>query len=107
MVHQKEIKIDNSPPEGQNTYGFNEQHWATIQNMARKMLVHSRLSIRFFVLAAQYTYHIRNVLPVKKLLNIDGKPTTPYELFHKKPPKIAQYRIFGCSMINGQSQTDK
>lgn len=105
--NKNNIKIDNSPPEGQHTNGYNERHWGTVQKMARKMLVHSRLSIRFFMVAAKYACHIHNVLPVKNLTKKDGTPTTPYELFHGKTPKISHYRVFGCPMIYKKNQKDK
>ncbi|MGH7954950.1 MAG: hypothetical protein ACREOZ_03225, partial [Gloeomargaritales cyanobacterium] len=51
---KNEIAYDASPPEGQHTNGFTERHWQTIGQMARKMLVHARLSNDFAYHALQY-----------------------------------------------------
>lgn len=93
------IQYDASPPEGQNTNGFTERHWQTISQMARKMLVHARLSNDFVYHALQYASAIHNALPIKNLINPVGVPTSPDFLFHGRKPKISQFRIFGCPVV--------
>ena len=39
---------------------------------------------------------IFNVIPVKKLVNKNGFPVTPYELFLNEKPRIGHFRVFGC-----------
>ncbi|MGH7973949.1 MAG: hypothetical protein ACREBR_00385, partial [bacterium] len=94
-----EITYDASPPEGQHTNGFTERHWQTIGRMARKMLVHARISNDFAYHALQYASEIHNALPVKNLTTPDGVPTSPDFLFNGRTPKISHFRVFGCPVV--------
>ncbi|MGH7954813.1 MAG: reverse transcriptase domain-containing protein [Gloeomargaritales cyanobacterium] len=96
---ENSIAYDASPPEGQHTNGFTERHWQTISQMARKMLVHARLSNDFTYHALQYASEIHNALPVKNLVTPDGIPTSPDFLFTGRKPKVSHFRVFGCPVV--------
>jgi hypothetical protein len=56
--------------------------------MARSMIVHARLPDSFLYHAICYASAVFNILPVKGLINNDGKSGTPAELFHGAKPCI-------------------
>ena len=80
------MQAPNSPPkiskkQHQEQNSFAECSWQTVKQIADKLLVHARLPPIFFHHALLYAVAIFNVIPVKKLVNKNGFPVTPYELF--------------------------
>ena len=67
--------------------------------IADKLLVHVRLPPTVFHHALLYAVIIFNIIPVKKLVNKNGFPVTPYELFLGEKPRISHLRVFGCPIV--------
>ena len=90
------IAINLSAPKHQEQKSFAEHSWQTVKQIADKLLVHSRLPSIFFHRVLLYARAIFNVMPVKKLVNKNGFPVTPYELFLEEKTRIGHFRVFGC-----------
>ena len=54
--------------------------------MANTMIIHARLSKKFFYYTVKYTQCIHDVIPVKDLNDKDGLPCTPYQLVNDRKP---------------------
>jgi hypothetical protein len=67
--------------------------------MARSMIVHARLPDSFLYHAIRYASAVFNILPVKGLINKDGKSATPAEIFYGPKPCIGDFRVFGCPCV--------
>jgi len=63
----------------------------SIQEMARTLLIESRVSSRFWAEAVSTTCHIINRAFLKLILK-----KTPYEVYKKKKPNIYRFHVFGC-----------
>ena len=59
----------------------------------------ARLSTEFAHFALQYACAANDVIPIKGLVDKNGKPISPYQSWHNKPPKISQFRTFGCPSV--------
>ena len=75
-----------------------EQTWQSIQLLANSFIVHAQVdeSCRHFALL--YACEIFSVIPVKTL-RLQGRLTTPSELFTGKKPKIGNLRVLFCPVI--------
>ena len=93
------IAINLAAPKHQEQNSFAERTWQTVKIIADKLLVHSRLPPTFSHHALLYAVTIFNVIPVKKLVNKNGFPVTPYELFLGEKPRIGHLRVFGCPVV--------
>ena len=63
------------------------------------MLVHARLPDACTHHAIMCATVIFNILPIKGLLNAEGMPSTPTELFTSLKQLIANLRVFGCPVV--------
>ena len=66
----------------QEQNGLVERHWGTILKLANTMIIHARLSKKFFYYAVKYAQFIHDVIPVKDLLDENGLPCTSYQLIN-------------------------
>ena len=57
------------------------------------MVIHARLSKKFFYYAVKYAQYIHDVIPVKDLNDKNGLPCTPYQLVNDRKPSVRQYRV--------------
>ena len=58
-----------------------EMTWRTLRTIAHSLMVHARVSEAYIYFVLMYTIDpIFLVLPVKYLINKDGKLTTPFKL---------------------------
>ena len=63
-------------------------------------MVYALVLEAFIHLTLMYTaYHIFTVLPIKDLINEDGKPTTPYKIATGVKPSISHLRVLFCPCI--------
>jgi hypothetical protein len=69
--------------------GVVERKKMTIQEMARKMLMDSKLTDIFWTQAVHTTVHIQNIV---MLINNTNK--TPYELWKGRPANVKHFRVF-------------
>ena len=63
------------------------------------MLLHARLSKRFFDYAAKYAQRVHDVIPVRDLFDADRLPTTPQQIATGRKPIVRHLRVFGCPAI--------
>jgi hypothetical protein len=70
--------------------GVVERKNKTVQEMARTMIMDSKLTDIFWTQAVHITVHIQNRVMLKK--NIDK---TPYKLWKGRPENVKHFRVFG------------
>ena len=105
---ENKIRFTTAAPKHQEQNGLVERHWGTILKLANTMIIHARLSKKFFYYAVKYAQFIHDVIPVKDLLDENGLPCTPNQLENiqdfkpKFSTKSAQYRHFPS--LNGLSK---
>ena len=99
FCRDERINLSLAAPKKQAQNHFAERTWQTVNNMARSMIVHARLPDSFLYHAIRYASAVFNILPVKGLVNKDGKSATPAELFHGVKPCIGDFRVFGCPCV--------
>ena len=96
---ENNIRFTTAAPKHQEQNGLVERHWGTILKMANTMIIHARLSKKFFYYAVKYAQYIHDVIPVRDLNDETGLPCTPYQLVNRRKPSVRQYRVFGCPAI--------
>ena len=85
------IQRQRTSPETPHQNGIVERLNRTIGESTRTMLHAAGLPDRFWPLACQAAVYINNRLP-----STATNGTTPYQLWHGKPPHIGHIRTFGC-----------
>jgi hypothetical protein len=70
--------------------GVVERKNRTVQEMARTMIMDSKLTDIFWTQAVHTTVHIQNRVMLRN--NIDK---TPYELWKTRPTNVKHFRVFG------------
>ena len=93
------IAVNLAAPKHQEQNSFAESTWKTVQSLSDRIMVHSRLPPEFKFHADLYAVVIKNVIPTKDLINQEGNPATPFELFTTQKPRIAHLRVFGCPVV--------
>ena len=93
---ERKIIFTTTAPKHQEQKGFVVRHWGTIMKMANIMLLHARLSKRFFYYAAKYAQRVHDVIPVRDLFDANGLPTTPHQMATGRKPIVRHFRVFGC-----------
>jgi len=96
---ENNIRCTTAAPKHQEQNGLVERHWGTILKMANTMIIHARLSKKFFYYAIKYAQYMHDVIPVKDLNDENGLPCTPYQLINGRKPSVRQFRVFGCPAI--------
>ncbi|KMQ86502.1 rna-dependent dna polymerase [Lasius niger] len=92
-MEQLGIKRRLTTPRTSEQNGVAERRNRTTVEMARCMLLGSRLSASFWAEAVNAANYVRNRCPSSTL---NGK--TPYELWIKRPPNVDYFREFGCDV---------
>ena len=71
--------------------------WRTLRAIAHYLMVHARDSEAFIHLVLMYTTdHIFTFLPIKYLINKDGKTTTPFKLSTGTKLSVSYLRVIYC-----------
>jgi transposase InsO family protein len=70
--------------------GVDERNNTTIQEMARTMLMDSKLTDIFLTQVVQTTVHIQNRVMLRNNTN-----KTPYKLWKRRPTNVKHFRVFG------------
>lgn len=83
---KRRLTVPHTPQQN----GVAERKNRTLLDMARCMLIQSKLPPSFWAEAMHTANHIRNRCP-SKILN----GSTPFEVWHKRPPIVSYFRIFG------------
>src|SRR5437762_2331306 len=86
------IQHDTTPSYSSSSNGTAERLNCTLFDMARPMMIKSKLSSSFWAEAINTANKIRNRLPTKSLPNY----TTPHEAWFGNKPSIKHLRQFGC-----------
>ena len=76
-----------------------EHHWAEVSKLANSMLIHAQLSTKFIYYALKYAEKVHDIMPIRNLIDKEGKPTTPHYLAFKRQPKVAHFKVFGCPAV--------
>jgi hypothetical protein len=85
-----EIKRQFSVARTPQQNGVVERKNRTVQEMARTMIMDSKLTDIFWTQVVHTTIHIQNRVMLKK--NTDK---TPYELWKGRPTNVKHFRVFG------------
>ena len=93
------IVFMTAAPKHQEQNGLVERHWTEVSKLANTMLVHARLNTKIILYALKYAEKIHGVIPVRNLVDEEGKPTTPYYMAFKRHPKVSHFRVFGCPAV--------
>ena len=93
------IAINLAAPKHQEQNSYAERTWQTVKIISDKLLIHARLPPTFSHHALLYAVIIFNVITVNKLVNKNGFPVTPYELFLGEKPRVSHLRVFGCPIV--------
>ena len=97
------IRVFAAAPNHQEQNGKVEAGWRHVRLMVFKMLAHAKLGLEFFDAALQYSWQIKNVLPLKGIMKkqADGTfvPSTPFELYFGTKAMIGRYHVFGSPCI--------
>ena len=64
------IVFTTAAPKHQEQNGLVERHWGEVFKLANLLLIHARLSPRFFYFAAKYAEKIHDIMPIKNLLDV-------------------------------------
>ena len=98
------IQRQRTAPYSPHQNGIVERLNRTIGESTRAMLHAAGLPGRFWPLACQAAVYLNNRLPSQAIDN-----STPYQLWHSKPPTISHLRTFGClayAMVNNPGKLD-
>lgn len=79
-----------SAPYTQHQNGVSERLNRTLVTMARCMLFHARLPLRFWDAAITTACYLRNRLPTQ-----EGK-LSPFEIINGYPPDVSYLKVWGC-----------
>ena len=74
--------------------------------IAHSLMVHVRVSEYYIHFSLMYTsYNISLLIPIKDLINKDGKPATPYKLSTGMKPSISYLRLLFCPCVVWKATT--
>ena len=91
--------VSFAAPHHQEQNTVSERQWQTIDNMARTMRVHARLSNHFFYHSVKYACEVFGALPAKGVLDENGDPTTPKFKATNVKPRLGKFKVFGCPVV--------
>lgn len=95
-------------PQHQEQNGICENMIRDCKELAFSFLHQARVSMSFFGAALLTAAYVKNVLPLRNITDINGKPTTAYTLFYSRKPSIRKLRVPFCPCvfrINRRSKT--
>jgi hypothetical protein len=84
------IKAQLTVPYTPQQNGCSERKNRYLVEMARSMLIDSKLSTKYWGEAVTTANYLQNILPAA------GEATTPYEKWEGKQPKLSHIKRFGC-----------
>ena len=58
------------------------------------MLLHARLSRKYFYYAAKYAQRVHDVIPVIDVFDVDEFSTTPHQMVTGRKPIVRHLRVF-------------
>ena len=82
----------------------------TLRTIAHPLMVHDRVLESYIHFALMYTTdYIFQVIPIKDLINEDGKPTTPFKLVTGTKPSVSHLHVlfFPCVIRKSTAHVDK
>ncbi len=71
----------------------------TVGQHSSWIILHTRLSRKFFYYAAKYAQRVHDVIPVKDLCDKEYLPSTPYQLAPNQKSNVRKYRVVGYPAI--------
>ncbi|KAJ9542672.1 hypothetical protein OSB04_029178 [Centaurea solstitialis] len=104
FCEEKGIERQYSVPRTPQQNGVAERRNRTLIEAARTMFVDSKLPITFWAEAVNTACYVQN-----RVLIVQSKGKTPYEIFEKKKPFIGFLKPFGCpcTILNTKSHLGK
>nr|GEY11721.1 hypothetical protein [Tanacetum cinerariifolium] len=75
------------------TDNFSQRRNRTLLDMVRSMMSQTTLPKSFWDYALETTARIPNMVPTKKV------EKTPYEVWHRKAPKLSYLKVWGCEAL--------
>ena len=94
------VNFTLAAPEHQEMNVQVEVTWRTLRTISHSLMVHARASEAYINFALMYTTdHIFQVLPIKDLINKDGKPTTPFKIATGKKPSASNLCVLFCTYV--------
>lgn len=91
------LTLQETEPYTSHQNGVAERSIQTTESSIRAMLHDSQLPIEFWDEAAMTDAYLRNLTPVGPI--IDGKPTSPEQVYTGKLPSIDHIRVWGCKCV--------
>ena len=77
-----------------------EVTWRTLRTIAPSLMVHARVLEMYINFALMYTTdHIFPILPIKDLINEDGKPNTSFKLATGTKPSLLHFLSLFCPCV--------
>ena len=77
--------------------------WRMLYTIAHSLMVHVIFLEAYISFELMYTTdHIFPVLPIKDLINEDGKPTTPFKLATGTKPSVSHLRMLFFHVLYGK-----
>nr|GFA60690.1 retrovirus-related Pol polyprotein from transposon TNT 1-94 [Tanacetum cinerariifolium] len=87
------IIAHRTPPYTLQHNGVSERRNRTLLDMVLSMMSQTTLLKFFWDYALETAAHILNMVPTKKV------ETTPYEVWHRKAPKLSYLKVWGCEAL--------
>ncbi|GJU21257.1 retrotransposon protein, putative, ty1-copia subclass [Tanacetum coccineum] len=103
VEHLKKCDIVShlTPPYTPQNDGVSERRNQTLLDMVRSMMNSTTLPKSFWGYTLESAARILNMIPTKKV------DKTPYELWHRKAPKLSYLRVWGCEALVKRDTPDK
>ena len=92
------IALTHASPRHQEMNGLTERTWQKIREIAFSMMVHAHVGDEFYEFSLDHAWKIFNCLPIRGL-ELDGRPTTPFEMFYGVKTCLERFKVLFCSIV--------
>jgi Integrase core domain len=98
FCRSKSIAVDLAAPHHQEMNGVVESAWKVVRLLARSFMVEARVGEAFQDFAYEHAWKVYNFLPLRSL-TLNGRATSPYELYYGHKPRISKLRVLFCPCV--------
>jgi hypothetical protein len=106
VLHEHRISGSFAAPRHQEQNGICVRAWQSIREIAFKMMVFAQVGDEFYDFAIEQAWKIFNVLPLRDLVDDNGK-RTPFEAFTGVKPKLCRFRVLFCDCVINNGTTKR